>query len=254
MRRALLIIFSVAATITPACAPYHVYHRPQAGVTTPVPISQEHHHHLVLENSYVKAYEVEVPAHEATLLHQHDYDYVYVVLGGAEVTNTMVGEQAVRMHLPDTTVNFAKGPFAHIAGNVGDTPFRNVTVSLLHKQGDVKTYYPSVAAALSPVAQASPAAQGGATRGFREVILLETDEVRVVAVELAQATSWPSTTDGHARLVIALDRMQDTTGPREKAAPTFPAALLKWIPAGQKWAFSNDTQYQMKFVVLEFTD
>jgi hypothetical protein len=252
MRKALLIAVALMATITPACGPVLVIPSPRTTINGAVPISQEHHHHLIIENSYLKAYEVEVPAHESTLLHQHDFDYVYVVLGGAQVTNTVVDKLEVRMYLPDTTVNFSKGPFAHVAGNVGDTPFRNITISLLHHQGEVKTYYPSVDAALSPLA-GQTTNQTDKSAGLTKVMMLETDEVRVFAALLEPAGNW-SSSETHARFVVLLDRMKDTTGPREKNAPTFPAGLLKWIPEGQSWAFNNDTQYEKRFVMLEFKD
>jgi len=252
MSKALTLALAMTFSATMACGLRLVSPAPQAGVTTPVPISQEHHHHLIIENSYLKAYEVEVPAHESTLLHQHDYDYVYVVLGGAQVTNTVVGKPQVQMYLPDTTVNFAKGPFAHVAGNVGDTPFRNVTISLLHKQSEAKIYYPSVDAALSPAAQASPT-QSNDMMGVNQVLILETDEVRVFGIRVEPSRVW-SSTETHARFVVLLDKMKDTTGPREKKAPMFPAGMLKWIPGGERWVFNNDTQFEKRFVVLDFTN
>lgn len=252
MRKGLALALAMTFSAALACGPRRASPAAQAGVTTPVPISREHHHHLILENSYLRAYEVEVPARESTLLHQHDYDYIYVVLGGAQVTNTLVGKPEARMYLPDTTVNFAKGPFAHVAGNTGDTPFRNVTISLLHKQGEVKDYYPSVDAALSPAAQASPT-RSNDMMGVNQAVILETDEVRVLAIHLDPARLW-SSTEAHGRFIVLLDKMKDTAGPREKNAPTFPAGLLKWISAGQKWEFNNDTQYEKRFVMLEFKD
>src|SRR5579862_1387453 len=153
MRKFLVLVFAAALA---GAITYGRQSGGASGQAVAVPISQEHHHHLIIENSYLKAYEVEVPAHESTLLHQHDYDYVYLVFGDASVTNAIVGKPEVRLFLPDTTLNFSKGPFAHVAGNVGDTPFRNVTVSLLRPQGEAKSYYQTVSAALSPAAQQSP--------------------------------------------------------------------------------------------------
>src|SRR5512140_2019531 len=117
-----------------------------------VPISQEQHHHLVLENSFVKAYEVEVPPHESTLMHRHLHDYVYVVLGDAEFTNAVAGKPEVKLKQPDLAVNFSPGPFAHVASNNAETPFRNITIELLHPQGEVKKFYPSIRAALAVAA------------------------------------------------------------------------------------------------------
>ncbi len=253
LRRTFLLAFAFSLASILAYGPLLVRATVQAGTAKPVSISQEHHHHLVIENAYLKAYEVEVPAHESTLLHQHDYDYIYVVLGGAQVTNAVEGKPEVEMYLPDTTVNFAHGPFAHVAGNVGDTPFRNVTISLLRPQGEVKSYYPSADAALSPAARQT-SNQTSKIAGVTKVMTLETGEVRVFAVAIDPSASWPPSTEKHPRLIILLDKMKDMKGPREKSAPTFPVGLLKWIPAGQSWAFDNDTQYEKRFVVLEFKD
>ena len=186
LRRTFLLAFVFTLATILAYGPRHVHATLQAGTAKPVPISQEHHHHLVIENAYLKAYEVEVPAHESTLLHQHDYDYIYVVLGGAQVTNTVEGKPETKMYLPDTTVNFAHGPFAHVAGNVGDTPFRNITISLLHPQGEVKSYYPSADAALSPAAQQT-SNRTSKLPGVTQVMTLETGEVRVLAVAMDQS-------------------------------------------------------------------
>ncbi len=85
-----------------------------------------------------------MPAHESTLLHRHDQDYVYIVFGDADITNAVEGKPEIKAHLADTTVNYARGPFAHVARVDGNSIFRNITVQLLQPQGELKTYYPSV--------------------------------------------------------------------------------------------------------------
>ena len=102
-----------------------------------VPISKEAHHHLVLENAYVRVYSVEVPPHSETLIHQHDLDYVFVTLGDSDVENVRVGEKPVQLKLKDGEVRFTKGGFAHKAVNNSDRPFRNVTVELKRDTGEV---------------------------------------------------------------------------------------------------------------------
>ncbi len=46
-------------------------------------MEQEHHHHLEFENSYVRVFFVEIPAHESTLFHRHDFPYLSVPPTGA---------------------------------------------------------------------------------------------------------------------------------------------------------------------------
>lgn len=95
-----------------------------------VPITQEEHHHLVLENDYVRVFHVVVPPHSETKFHQHDMDYVFVTLGDSVVESERVGEQPVKLELKDGDTRFTKGGFAHKAVNLSDKPFVNVTVEL----------------------------------------------------------------------------------------------------------------------------
>ena len=98
---------------------------------TVVPITGERHHHLVISNEYVRVFQVEVPPRTETLYHQHNYDYLYVAIGDADVTSTRLHENPVTIQLRDGEVELAKGPFAHKAGNNRNQPFRNVTIELL---------------------------------------------------------------------------------------------------------------------------
>lgn len=217
-----------------------------------VPISQEHHHHLVLENGYVRAYEVAVPAHEATLMHRHDQDYVYVVFGASDITNTAEGKDPVKMHFADGVVNFARGPLDHVSENNRDSTFYTIAIVFLHPQGEEHTYFPSVDAALDGNAQ-----QEGSHRdpnGAKEAVVLETDECRVTAVSILENSLWePSNTD-HDRLLVKLDQFADTTGPREPNAPMYPAGMLRWMPAHTPFTLKNQDVGEMKLLVLEFKD
>lgn len=217
-----------------------------------VPISEEHHHHLMIQNSYVNAYAVELPAHEQTLLHQHDYDYVYVVIGDADVTNAVVGNPVVKLHLADTTVNFSRGPFAHVAGNAGDSPFRNVTISLLHPQGEVKTYYPSVNAAMDAARKQKTSTDKTST-DVLTVPLLETNEVRVDAVVFSRGTTWASTSE-RDRLIVILNKSSMLVEPADKKNTKFPSGEMHWVPAGKSWSVRNKAPRDAKAVVLEFKD
>jgi hypothetical protein len=101
-----------------------------------VPIPQEPHHHLVLENDYVRVFRVSVPAHESTLLHQHDVPYLYVSLGPADVINAVQGRPEAHLVMADGQLGYSPGHFAHIARNESDAPFNNVTIELLKPQAE----------------------------------------------------------------------------------------------------------------------
>src|SRR6266568_2442627 len=77
----------------------------------PVPLAHgnvpgEPHHHLKIENEYVRAYYVEVPPHQDTQLHQHDHDYIYVSLGPADVINAVRDKREVHLVLKDGETHF----------------------------------------------------------------------------------------------------------------------------------------------------
>ncbi|HKW63404.1 MAG TPA: hypothetical protein VJN89_12725 [Candidatus Acidoferrum sp.] len=109
----------------------------------PVPLAHgnvpgEPHHHLKIENEYVRVYYVEAPPHEATLLHQHDHDYIYVSLGSSDVVNAILNKPDIHLQLKDGETHFTRGGFAHVARNLADTPFRNVTIELLKPQDQLQ--------------------------------------------------------------------------------------------------------------------
>src|SRR2546426_11303211 len=96
-----------------------------------VKIPAEPHHHLALENQYVRVFKVDAPPHESTLMHRHRHDYVFVTLGASEVSNEVEGKPAAMLKLQDGETRFTPGNFAHIARNLASTPFRNVTIEFL---------------------------------------------------------------------------------------------------------------------------
>src|SRR5882724_76753 len=89
-------------TLAPVASAQEVITAALAGV----PMTDEPDHHLVLNNDYVNAYDVEVPPHGSTRLHQHLHDNVFIVFGNAEVTNAVEGKTPVHLDLKDSSVNF----------------------------------------------------------------------------------------------------------------------------------------------------
>lgn len=104
----------------------------RTGAAQVTPITNEPHHHLVLTTDRVRVFDVHVAPHTVTLMHQHDYDYLFITLGDATVTSARQGDGTSQLVLKDGEVRFSKGGFAHTASDDGDQPFHNVTIELLH--------------------------------------------------------------------------------------------------------------------------
>jgi hypothetical protein len=101
-----------------------------------VPITNEPHHHLVFENAWVRVFRVNIPGHDATLLHQHDQPYVSVSLGPADFVNAVAGKPEAHVVLADGQVGYSRGGFAHIARTDAGVEFNNLTIELLKPQGE----------------------------------------------------------------------------------------------------------------------
>lgn len=206
-------------------------------------MSKEPDHHLVLSNNYVNAYDVEVPPKGSTLLHQHLYDNLLVVLGAAEVTNTVEGKTPAHLTLTNSSVVFGHAPYAHSVTNNGTTPFRNVIIELLQPQGPEKTFYKSVTDALA-------GAVLNANFGKQNTVL-ETDAVRVLGVGLPSNGLWVAPSDGQPRLVVVLNDTSSPTSSQAKGSPE--AGSLVWYDGGgDDPGVANESDQPVKLMVVEF--
>ena len=105
----------------------------------PVEITSEPRHHHVFENQYVRVFNVTVEPKGSTLVHRHNYDYLFVTLGNSQVASVRPGEKPVELSLRDGEVRFTQGKFAHAAINRSDKPFHNITIELLSPSSNVKS-------------------------------------------------------------------------------------------------------------------
>ena len=242
---------------------------PQQNLTAPpgpVPIGEEPHHRLVLQNDFTHVYNVMVPPLDATLLHQHDFPYLYVVLGPADIINAIVGKPELHQTLQDGETHFTPGHFAHIARTDSGMPFHNITIELLHPQGAAKNLCKEVLAG-QPVAcpQQQPAADTakGKAKGKKaappepandDVPYFETDEIRV---ELFKASSGRDYVDSapktHALLVALTDANLDVNIGGEHLSFLHGGDVL-WLPAGQHRRVVDFLGTRSSFFLIFFKD
>src|SRR5436309_14260195 len=84
---------------------------------TEVEITSEPSHHLVFSNALVRVFDVSVAPKATTLVHRHNYDYLFVTLGDSDVTSARVGAAPAKLVLKNGEVRFTPGGFAHAAIN-----------------------------------------------------------------------------------------------------------------------------------------
>jgi hypothetical protein len=226
--------------------------------TTAVPVANEPKHQLIFQNDYARAYYVEVPPHQATLLHQHDLPYMAVALGPADIVNAVQGKPEVHLTLTDGQVLYSKGGFAHIARADTGLPFRNITVEFLHPQGeahnrctrvipdkpasDCPSYDPGLLKGAPPLASIKP--------------LFETDEVRVLSGVLAGDGEWSDDQRNRpARLLLVLDQSSIRVEVPGEPAKTLKTGEVLWLPAGVIPTIRNlESLTTSAFVLIAFKD
>jgi quercetin dioxygenase-like cupin family protein len=208
-----------------------------------VEITSEPSHHLVLENEHVRVFKVEVAPRTSTLMHRHRHDYLFVTLGDSHVSNEAAGKAPVELKLADGETRFVPGNFAHIARNLSDQPFRNVTIELVQDE-KLRT---------AP----SPWPMDGGNKDFpggHVKVLFIRDGARVSQVELEPGATVPSHHHDGPHLLVAvsdLDLRSDVEG-QGPMPGKFQSGEIKWLPGGYTHTLTNVGQSPARFVTVEF--
>ncbi|MGB6385347.1 MAG: hypothetical protein WBE45_08560 [Terriglobales bacterium] len=214
-----------------------------AQTTTEVEITAEPSHHLAIENEYVRVFKVEAAPHASTLMHRHRHDYIYITLGDAHVSNEAEGKSPVDVKLADGDTRFVPGNFAHIAKNLSDQPFRNVTIELMQDEK------------LRQTPSHWPEETGEKTfPGGRSKILFVKDGARVSEVDLDPGATVPSHHHDGPHLLVAisdLDIRSDVDGMGQMPGK-FKSGDVKWLPGGYTHTLTNVGKNPARFVTVEF--
>ena len=214
----------------------------------PARLPGEPHHHLKIENEYVRAYYVEVRPHEATQLHQHEHDYIYVSLGPADVINAVRNKPEVHLVLKDGETHFSRGGFAHVARNLNDVPFRNITIELLKPQGEAHNECGEVIAGQGAAICDPPFIQDWTDTQF------ETKEARLDLVWLFRSGKHKETDSKLAFLVVGLGSPHVKLNAKGKLPKTLREGEMEWFDPGSEVQFSCEGCGMAQFLMLTFKD
>jgi quercetin dioxygenase-like cupin family protein len=209
-----------------------------------VEITAEPHHHLALENAYLRVFKVEVAPHDVTLMHSHRHDYVFVTVGASEVENDVKGKPPNTLKLQDGEARFVPGNFAHIARNLASTPFRNVTIELLQDEAARKT---------PPPAWDEDRGLHVFTGGTQHIMFVQ-DGVRVSEIELQPGAMIPSHHHTGPHLVVAVTDLEvrsDVEG-QGPMPGHIKSGDVKWLPGGYTHTLTNTGKQEAKFITVEF--
>lgn len=206
----------------------------------PVPIRSEPHHHLVLENEYVRAWSFDIAGHESTLLHIHDRPYLAVALMPGDYINAVPGKPETHLTPDDGDLNYSRGGFAHVVRTDAGSPFRNLTIELLHQQGTPRNRCEKV---LTDAPLDCPVEAAG--KPVVETPVFETDELLVQAGALGQGRFYNAGASQSPRLFVVLSDSELTVELRGAKAKPLHGGDLYWLPAGSS-AVINDVRKEKK--------
>ena len=208
---------------------------------TAVPLSQEPHHHLLLQNQYTRVWEVTLAPHESTLMHHHANDYIAVIMGPSQVENAVEGRSAITGRAAAGEVRFTSAPMSHRLTNTGDTPFRNLVVEILNKK--------------PPSADTEQGERGlEVGHGGLSDTVVDNSEVRVQEVQIAAGGMLHKHTHKYPFLVVALSDLNLRNMPAGKPARMVhqKAGEVKWIGAGTTHEMMNMGKQEAHLVEVEF--
>ena len=193
---------------------------------TPVAVKDEPHHHLLLENGYVRAWFFDLPGHEPTLLHAHDLPYVAVALTPGDYINAVAGKPEAHVTADDGQLNYSKGGFAHVVRTDEGSPYHNFTVELLHPQANPRNRCIKV----TDSAYDCPVEAAG--KPAVELPAFETDELLLQQGALPEGRFYNAGSSQQPRLFLVLSDSNLSVEISGQKAKKLKGGDVYWLPAG----------------------
>jgi hypothetical protein len=213
-----------------------------------VEITSEPSHHLVMENAYVRVFDVTVAPKATTLVHRHNNDYLFVTLGDSDVISARPGEKPAALLLKDGEIRYTPGKFAHAAINQSDKPFHNITIELLQPATNVKTRKGDG----SEVCVTSDSGPNTTCPELESEVKSDQWTMSVFRIE-PKGHSWIQHHHGAALFIVVsdVDRRESSEGKWVMTRLT-PGNLL-WLPGDDGFReLQNNSSTPARYAVLEF--
>jgi hypothetical protein len=210
-----------------------------------VELNAEPHHHLTLENKYVRVYNVEVPPHSDTLMHWHRHDYIAVNLGAAEVVNAVKDKPPVTIKLEDGETHFTPATFVHIASNRTAQPFRNVTIEIVDDEN-----LRHATTKWDPNKNEDRALE--TFPGGTQQVLFIKDAIRTSEFELQPGAVAPMFKTAYLLVPISDLYLHSAVVGQSPGPVRLKSGEVRWEPGGSAHTLTNTGHQPAKFVTLEF--
>lgn len=222
-----------------------------------VPVADEPHHAHMFQNDFVRVYNVTIPPLDATLLHQHDKPYIYLILGTADVVNAAEGKPEARLQFTDGATRYTPGGFAHIARTDAGILFHNITMELQKPQTTPRNLPAGsddrpLGSCPQPVVSPKPA--NNQIPAEQSVSCFETDQVRLDLFRAEGGKDYSDPAPRTAALLVAMTgaNLEVSLGGQHTAFVHEGDVL--WLPAGTPRRVVDFLGTRSSFLLLFFKD
>ena len=212
--------------------------------SVPIPLASEPHHHLMLENEYIRLYQVEVAPHDSVKLHRHDTDAISLSLSNSVVTVRFPGKADVTQKLTNGQIRLQARGYVHSTLVEEGPPFRNVTVELLIPQTAIRN-------ACAPIWANQPLHCEGLRDARVGVPQVESDQTTVGLVEVKSGERIELGQPGFTTLVVALDAGA-AQAKENGSARSLNSGDFVWIDSGKVASFRSDGDNEVRLVSFRF--
>jgi len=217
-----------------------------------ITMDQEPHHHLTLQNDYVKVFKVEVSPGDSIVLHRHDQDTVAIAIGEQLVTVGIPGKPDVHQKNEDAQVRLQRGGYVHSTHVDGDTPYHTVAVELLHPQTD----FHNVCSAILPgqPLNCPDTLATASSSSYTSRVLLESNETRVRLVSVLPGKNMTVGDLKDFQLIVALDAA--SLSPASGSGPDqtlHPGDFVWFVNGGPSRVFKNNGKSEARFIGFAFS-
>ena len=209
---------------------------------------KEPHHHLAYEDSTMRVLRVRVPAHDTTLLHEHDPDYFWIALGASTVVNAKLGAPDATISSSDLSIHYTTGNFAHVARNPGGTAFDNITVELLEPQSAVRNLC-EAALADKPLDCRAASERSATFIGATEHAAFATKRRRVSLVTIPPNTTIRPGVPTKSAWLIALDTLDLARGFATRGLGPWIGGTIR-LPNDPTWRIQNQGGKSVRFIAF----
>ncbi len=210
-----------------------------------VDITDESHHHLLLENEKVRVFAVDIPSYQSVPMTRHDHNFLVITLADSEIASWAEGQAGVITYqYKQNDIRFFFGGPARALRNDTPNAYHSLTIEFLDPKVTTLGYEPKdkrweygSSAMLPP---ADPA------KAFTDT--MDLGEAKVKDVQLMPDDAYPEPEKAVDELLIPLTDIELKQG-TERIRKDQDEPL--WIPAGRKTKLVNDATVPARMVVVE---